>query len=102
MKEKLQFVGKINLIQTRNWEIIGISYNPYSFTELKLHIRNQDEKYKIIYSEERKKYRDKRIPVIRSRELSFVKVFDLKVKKIEIESIQESNNVEFFPIKKAS
>ncbi len=102
VKEKLKFEGKINTQYTTQWEIIGISYNPYSLTELKLQVNNGNQKHKIVYREETKVYKGEKLPTVRSREPSLVQVFDVKVQKPSPVKNQDSSNVEFFPIKKAS
>lgn len=102
VKEKLKFKGKINTQYTKNWEIIGISYNPYSFIELNLTIQQGSEKHKIIYREKFQEYKGEKLPNIRSRELSFIQNFCLSVVLPQIDNSEASDNIEFFPTKKAS
>ena len=102
VKEKLKFEGKINTQYTRTWGIIGISYNPYSFTELNLTVKQGSEKHKIIYREVSQEYKGQKLPNIRSRELNFVQQFCLTVVLPQVNNVETSDNIEFFPTKKAS
>ena len=102
VKEKLIFEGKVNSADSKEWLIIGISYSPYNMTELKLSVKNGHEKFKIIYKEVTREHKGKRLPSISSREPSLVKQFKLLVKVPDLEYIQDSDNIEFFQLKKAS
>lgn len=102
VKEKLKFEGKINTQYTATWEIIGISYNPYSFTELNLTVKQGNETHKIVYRETTQEYKGKKLPHIRSRELEFVQQFYLTVFLSEVNALETAENIQIFPLKKAS
>jgi hypothetical protein len=102
VKEKLVLKGKINSEFSEKWIGIGISYNYYSVSELKLTIRYLDNEYKVKYREVTQEFKGGKLPLINPREDQSISNFRLTVKKQPIEVIQKTDSVTIFQLRKAS
>lgn len=102
MKDELKFKGKINSNQSSQWYIIGISYNPYSLLHLNITVSNGINNYKIVYKEDKLLSKETNTPSISAKNPELLHNFQLKVINKPNIVLSTSDNIEFFPTKKAS